>query len=57
MSTATSYYNAQLEAKRDIVIQALERHSRLNIEAIHIRPTIGMEDPCIIAIKANFKSE
>lgn len=49
-------YNAQLEAKRDIVIQALERHSRLNIETLDIRPTIGMDDPWHYRNKSQFQT-
>ncbi|MEC1719810.1 23S rRNA (uracil(1939)-C(5))-methyltransferase RlmD [Schinkia azotoformans] len=38
-------YKQQLKEKRDIVIQALERHTNLNIEQLDIRETIGMENP------------
>ncbi len=38
-------YGAQLEQKRDIVIQAFEKHTKFPIEQLNIRPTIGMEDP------------
>ncbi|GAC91571.1 tRNA (Uracil-5-)-methyltransferase fused to TRAM domain [Anoxybacillus flavithermus NBRC 109594] len=48
-------YNAQLEAKRDIVIQALERHSRFNVKELDIRPTIGMDDPWHYRNKSQFQ--
>lgn len=48
-------YQAQLEAKRDIVIQALERHCRLDIDALDIRPTIGMDDPWHYRNKGQFQ--
>src|SRR5690606_26519097 len=38
-------YDQQLKEKRDILIQALERHTKFNIEDLDIRETIGMEDP------------
>lgn len=38
-------YDAQLREKRDIVIQALERHTSLNLNQVEIRPTLGMENP------------
>ncbi|NSL52751.1 23S rRNA (uracil(1939)-C(5))-methyltransferase RlmD [Calidifontibacillus erzurumensis] len=38
-------YKEQLNVKRDIVVQALERHATLNVEKLDIRKTIGMEDP------------
>src|SRR5690606_37897392 len=37
-------YSQQLKEKRDILIQALERHTKLKIEKMDIRPTIGMDD-------------
>ncbi|ANB61322.1 23S rRNA (uracil(1939)-C(5))-methyltransferase RlmD [Anoxybacteroides amylolyticum] len=49
-------YQAQLEAKRDIVIQALERHCRLPLAAIDIRPTIGMDDPWHYRNKSQFQT-
>ncbi|HYK71698.1 MAG TPA: 23S rRNA (uracil(1939)-C(5))-methyltransferase RlmD, partial [Pseudoneobacillus sp.] len=38
-------YPQQLKEKRDIIIQALERHTKLAIEKLDIRQTIGMENP------------
>jgi 23S rRNA (uracil-5-)-methyltransferase RumA len=38
-------YPQQLKEKRDIIIQSLERHTKLAIDQISIKETIGMEDP------------
>jgi 23S rRNA (uracil-5-)-methyltransferase RumA len=38
-------YSQQLKEKRDIVIQSLERHTKLPIADIEIRETVGMENP------------
>lgn len=38
-------YPQQLKEKRDIVIQALERYTKLDIEQLTIKETIGMEEP------------
>lgn len=38
-------YPQQLKEKRDIVIQALERHTKFAVDKLDIRQTIGMEDP------------
>ncbi|WP_332630924.1 23S rRNA (uracil(1939)-C(5))-methyltransferase RlmD [Halalkalibacter flavus] len=38
-------YSATLREKRDIVRQAFERHTKLNMNKIAIHETIGMEDP------------
>jgi tRNA (uracil-5-)-methyltransferase len=48
-------YQAQLREKRDIVIQAFERHCRLPIETLEIRPTIGMDDPWHYRNKSQFQ--
>jgi 23S rRNA (uracil-5-)-methyltransferase RumA len=48
-------YQAQLEAKRDIVIQAFERHCRIPVEALEIKPAIGMEDPWHYRNKSQFQ--
>lgn len=38
-------YKQQLKEKRDIVIQAFERHTNLNVDKLDIRGSIGMENP------------
>lgn len=38
-------YDQQLKEKRDIIIQSLERHTKLPVAELDIRETIGMEDP------------
>lgn len=38
-------YDQQLVEKRDIVIQAMERHSKFPVSSLNIKETIGMEDP------------
>ncbi|MGM9988460.1 MAG: TRAM domain-containing protein, partial [Bacillaceae bacterium] len=38
-------YEGQLQQKRDIVVQALERHTELDVTKLDIRPTIGMDNP------------
>ncbi|MDR9798003.1 23S rRNA (uracil(1939)-C(5))-methyltransferase RlmD [Aeribacillus pallidus] len=48
-------YEQQLAAKRDIVIQALERHTNLEVDALDIRPTIGMDDPWHYRNKSQFQ--
>ncbi|HZG58903.1 MAG TPA: 23S rRNA (uracil(1939)-C(5))-methyltransferase RlmD [Anoxybacillus sp.] len=48
-------YEAQLNEKRDIVIQAFERHCRIPIEELHIKPTIGMDNPWNYRNKSQFQ--
>lgn len=48
-------YAQQLDYKRDIVIQSLERHTKLNVEKLEIRPTIGMDDPWYYRNKSQFQ--
>ncbi|TRZ36024.1 23S rRNA (uracil(1939)-C(5))-methyltransferase RlmD [Niallia circulans] len=48
-------YDQQLREKRDIVIQSLERHTKLKIENLDIRPTIGMEEPWNYRNKSQFQ--
>jgi 23S rRNA (uracil1939-C5)-methyltransferase len=38
-------YSQQLKEKRDIIIQSLERHTKLAIDQIDIKEMIGMEEP------------
>ncbi|MGG5252226.1 23S rRNA (uracil(1939)-C(5))-methyltransferase RlmD [Neobacillus sp. SM06] len=48
-------YDQQLKEKRDIVIQALERHTKLNIDSLDIRETIGMDNPWEYRNKSSFQ--
>jgi len=48
-------YKQQLIEKRDIVIQALERHTKLKVDELDIRPTIGMDNPWIYRNKSQFQ--
>lgn len=48
-------YNQQLKEKRDMVIQALERHTKLQVNQLDIRETIGMEDPWGYRNKSSFQ--
>ncbi|TKC16250.1 23S rRNA (uracil(1939)-C(5))-methyltransferase RlmD [Robertmurraya kyonggiensis] len=48
-------YDQQLKEKRDIVIQSLERHTKLKVDALEIRETIGMEDPWNYRNKSQFQ--
>ncbi|WP_057760805.1 23S rRNA (uracil(1939)-C(5))-methyltransferase RlmD [Cytobacillus praedii] len=48
-------YDQQLKEKRDIVIQALERHTKLDPSKLEIKETIGMEDPWSYRNKSQFQ--
>ncbi|MGD7054030.1 23S rRNA (uracil(1939)-C(5))-methyltransferase RlmD [Sutcliffiella horikoshii] len=48
-------YDQQLTLKRDIVIQSLERHTKLNVSKLDIKPTLGMEDPWYYRNKSQFQ--
>lgn len=48
-------YDQQLKEKRDIVIQSLERHTKLKVEELEIRETIGMEEPWNYRNKSQFQ--
>ncbi|MFL6558950.1 MAG: 23S rRNA (uracil(1939)-C(5))-methyltransferase RlmD, partial [Bacillus sp. (in: firmicutes)] len=48
-------YHQQLKEKRDIVIQSLERHTKVNVNTLDIRETIGMEDPWGYRNKSSFQ--
>ncbi|MEH7335890.1 23S rRNA (uracil(1939)-C(5))-methyltransferase RlmD [Neobacillus drentensis] len=49
------HYDQQLKEKRDIIIQALERHTKLKPESLNIRETIGMENPWGYRNKSSFQ--
>lgn len=48
-------YDQQLKEKRDIVMQSLERHTKLKVDKLDIRETIGMEDPWNYRNKSQFQ--
>ncbi|EIJ82115.1 RNA methyltransferase, TrmA family protein [Bacillus methanolicus PB1] len=48
-------YDQQLKEKRDIIIQSLERHTKLQVDQIEIRVTIGMENPWGYRNKSQFQ--
>jgi len=48
-------YDQQLKEKRDIIIQSLERHTKVDINKLDIRDTIGMEDPWGYRNKSSFQ--
>ena len=48
-------YDQQLKEKRDIIIQALERHTKLNMDSLDIRETIGMDSPWGYRNKSSFQ--
>ena len=48
-------YSQQLKEKRDIVIQSLERHTKLPIDQMDIRETMGMENPWNYRNKSQFQ--
>ncbi len=49
-------YGQQLKEKRDIVIQSLERHTKMPIETLDIRETIGMDEPWGYRNKSSFQT-
>ena len=48
-------YHQQLKEKRDIIIQSLERHTKLSIDQMDIRETMGMENPWNYRNKSQFQ--
>ncbi|WP_462408786.1 23S rRNA (uracil(1939)-C(5))-methyltransferase RlmD [Neobacillus sp. Marseille-QA0830] len=48
-------YDQQLKEKRDIIIQALERHTKFDLSKLNIRETIGMENPWGYRNKSSFQ--
>jgi 23S rRNA (uracil1939-C5)-methyltransferase len=48
-------YEGQLDAKRDILLQSLERHTKLKLEDMDIRPTVGMDNPWHYRNKSQFQ--
>ncbi len=55
LSASALIYEGQLESKRDIVLQAFERHSSLKKVEEKTRQTIGMEDPWGYRNKSQFQ--
>ncbi|WLR42539.1 23S rRNA (uracil(1939)-C(5))-methyltransferase RlmD [Bacillus carboniphilus] len=49
-------YNEQLNQKRDIVIQAMERHAKLKLTDKQIKQTLGMKNPWEYRNKSQFQT-
>ncbi|WP_100330381.1 23S rRNA (uracil(1939)-C(5))-methyltransferase RlmD [Bacillus xiapuensis] len=49
-------YEQQLKEKKDIVIQSFERHTKLDVDSLQIRDTIGMEHPWKYRNKSQFQT-
>jgi 23S rRNA (uracil1939-C5)-methyltransferase len=49
------HYSQQLKEKRDIIIQSLERHTKLSVADLDIRETIGMDNPWGYRNKSQFQ--
>lgn len=57
MSVATCILSSQLQFKKDILIQALKKHTNFNTDKMKIRETIGMENPFRYRNKSQFQAE
>jgi 23S rRNA (uracil1939-C5)-methyltransferase len=49
------HYSQQLKEKRDIIIQSLERHTKLRVSDLVIKDTIGMDNPWGYRNKSQFQ--
>ncbi|MGD6964120.1 23S rRNA (uracil(1939)-C(5))-methyltransferase RlmD [Fictibacillus phosphorivorans] len=48
-------YPAQLKEKRDIVVQAFERYTKIHRDKLNVRKTIGMNEPWAYRNKSQFQ--
>lgn len=48
-------YAAQLREKRDIVVQAFERYTKIHRDKLNVRKTIGMDEPWAYRNKSQFQ--
>jgi 23S rRNA (uracil1939-C5)-methyltransferase len=48
-------YAAQLREKRDIVVQAFERYTKIHRDKLNVRQTIGMDEPWAYRNKSQFQ--
>ncbi|MGM0806636.1 MAG: 23S rRNA (uracil(1939)-C(5))-methyltransferase RlmD [Bacillota bacterium] len=48
-------YPAQLREKRDIVVQAFERYTKIHRDKLNVRNTIGMDEPWAYRNKSQFQ--
>ncbi len=48
-------YPAQLKEKRDIVVQAFERYTKIHRDKLNVRKTIGMDEPWAYRNKSQFQ--